>query len=775
MSNLSIRTNEAEETHPSSTTLSNHHIPSTSTSTTTYQTPNPTNPKNVKSLKLISSTDPTQSTTQTIISGVKKAFDTVISYPISSFINPSSSIITNPKQDEIEMKPNQVDRRPIPPLESDRNPRPLSTSSSTRTSRIPNPTHLPDHPTLTGTGTLFRRPSISSSTASSSSSSSSTWWRFWRNSSSSSSSSSSDSTTSDTRQYSEFTLMTPSSDLSRPKRIPIDFLNHHTTNLLSHDLTSNSTQIPGYDSFTSSTINPALQRLLAFWRDRNECDSTELEGNPKPINLQIDLTSNEVDEEERLSPLIINHPEEANLSHDKIPAHPKTSRCLPKIKRQPLSAMHKLCFKEGGRLSILKDRDDSLKPKTSRSAWWLDITNPNEQDMKQVGKVFGIHPLTIEDILQTDDREKSEMFDKLGYYLISFRGLDESNFQEEVIDDDDDHHQEGMEEISESGGIGAGEEWSVNHASLMTMRSLRSRKIRRSRKRLRVKDGAIGVGAVNMYLIVFGDGIISVHFEDLQKHIDRVKERIQSFSAPSHYISPHWIAHGLMDSIIDSFFPILSYVEKESDELDDYLSDPLQSKQTRLSTMDPTFNRFKMLDRITQNRKLVVMMTRLLNQKVQVVEGLRKRMGGSDQESEIHLHFGDLQDHIMAIFQTLNFYDTLLSNAHLTYLGILRITLDRTKLSQDILIIRLYTLSLIAYPMLSVIGFHSMNINIPKNGDRDDHLRSDGSSSPYYVFGIVLVICCVVGLGMGLLVRGIFRKSEEVYRRKVVDRWILKA
>lgn len=305
------------------------------------------------------------------------------------------------------------------------------------------------------------------------------------------------------------------------------------------------------------------------------------------------------------------------------------------------------------------------------------------------------------------------------------------------------------------------------------MRSLRSRRIRR-RKRLRVRDGAIGVEAVNMYLIVFGDGIISFHFEDLQKHIDRVKERIQSFSLPSHYISPHWIAHALMDSIIDSFFPILSYVEKESDELDDYLSDPLQSKQTRLSTMDPTFNRFKMLDRITQNRKLVVMMTRLLNQKVQVVEGLRKRMG-SDKESEIHLHFGDLHDHIMAIFQTLNFYDTLLSNAHLTYLGILRITLDRTKLSQDILIIRLYTLSLIAYPMLSVIGFHSMNINIPKNGDRDDHVRADGSPSPYYVFGIVVVICSVVGVGMGLLVRGIFRKSEEVYRRKVVDRWILKS
>ncbi|KAH9821912.1 hypothetical protein DFH28DRAFT_882503 [Melampsora americana] len=596
---------------------------------------------------------------------------------------------------------------------------------------------------------LSRRTSTSSSL-----SSTSTWWRFWRNSSSSSSSSTS--SNSIHRNYSEFTLMTPSSNPSSPKSIPIDFLTHHQTNpTLMINPTTISHQIPGYDSFTSATINPALQRLLAFWRDRNEANQNEND-------------QNEVNQNERLSPFISLHPDPEELpSSNQRVIHHHRLRCLPKIKRQPLSPMHKLLFKESGRLYLLEDPNSfTSAPKLKkRSSWWLDVTNPNEQDMNQIGKIFGIHPLTIEDILQTDDREKSEMFDKLGYYLICFRGLDESNFQEEIEETEEEE-----EEMSEMMS-GQEEVKSMNHASLLTMRSARNRKLRSRKKRLRVKDGAIGVGAVNMYLIVFGDGIISFHFEDLQKHIDRVKERIQSFSATSHYISPHWIAHGLMDSIIDSFFPILSYVENESDELDDYLSDPYQSKQTRLSTLDPTFNRFKMLDRITQNRKLVVMMTRLLNQKVQVVEGLRKRMG-SDKESEIHLHFGDLQDHIMAIFQTLNFYDTLLSNAHLTYLGILRITLDRTKLSQDILIIRLYTLSLIAYPMLSVIGFHSMNINIPKNGDRDDHVRSDGSPSPYYVFGIVVVICSVVGLGMIILIRGIIRKSEIVYRRKVMDRFL---
>lgn len=29
-----------------------------------------------------------------------------------------------------------------------------------------------------------------------------------------------------------------------------------------------------------------------------------------------------------------------------------------------------------------------------------------------------------------------------------------------------------------------------------------------------------------------------------------------------------WIAHGLMDSIVDSFFPLIDYVEFEADDID---------------------------------------------------------------------------------------------------------------------------------------------------------------------------------------------------------------
>jgi len=38
--------------------------------------------------------------------------------------------------------------------------------------------------------------------------------------------------------------------------------------------------------------------------------------------------------------------------------------------------------------------------------------------------VLHLHPLTLEDVLQRDPREKLESFPKLGYYFISFRATE---------------------------------------------------------------------------------------------------------------------------------------------------------------------------------------------------------------------------------------------------------------------------------------------------------------------------------------------------------------
>lgn len=51
--------------------------------------------------------------------------------------------------------------------------------------------------------------------------------------------------------------------------------------------------------------------------------------------------------------------------------------------------------------------------------WWLDVVNPTEAEVGALSRAFSIHPLTTEDIMTQEAREKVELF-KL-YYFVCFR------------------------------------------------------------------------------------------------------------------------------------------------------------------------------------------------------------------------------------------------------------------------------------------------------------------------------------------------------------------
>ena len=66
------------------------------------------------------------------------------------------------------------------------------------------------------------------------------------------------------------------------------------------------------------------------------------------------------------------------------------------------------------------------KPKVT---WWLDVGCPTWEDLRDIGELLSLHPLTLEDVLQQDPREKMDVFDPLGYYFIVVRALDETYFK----------------------------------------------------------------------------------------------------------------------------------------------------------------------------------------------------------------------------------------------------------------------------------------------------------------------------------------------------------
>lgn len=69
---------------------------------------------------------------------------------------------------------------------------------------------------------------------------------------------------------------------------------------------------------------------------------------------------------------------------------------------------------------------------------------------------------------------------------------------------------------------------------------------------------------------------LQFHYEDITKHTQRVLDRV--LSLVNDYQGSDWIAHGILDSIVDAFFPMIRYVDNEVDDIDRLTIDPYVEK-----------------------------------------------------------------------------------------------------------------------------------------------------------------------------------------------------
>lgn len=416
----------------------------------------------------------------------------------------------------------------------------------------------------------------------------------------------------------------------------------------------------------------------------------------------------------------------------------------------------------------------SRKPK----AWFLDVASPTWEDLQAIGKLLHLHPLTLEDILQRNPREKLELFPKLGYYFISFRA------------------------IESQGSKDTGERNNVIHTLDDSSQD----------------DGFIG--AANVYMVVFKEGICSFHFTDVSEHIERVRNRIV-LSEEAVNMSSDWIAHGILDSIVDSFFPLLKEIEKEVTAIDDlvfldtnlvppiqveaqgqvadslmlekvHMKEDFQMPEKNAAQTGPVtppffsprftvlivFQKFKRttsgiwdslaapftglqpiathftLRRIARTRKLVTLLTRLLATKSEVIAQIRKRLLTSSQSGlgnrprtnreedvEVSIYLGNVQDHILTLQHSLAHYERMLNQCHPAYLSQLRTTAGTLRAGTDKAALYLTIVSIAGLCVQPLIGVLSLNVTVPQ------------SPASFHAFGIVIVLCGFIIYGYACFVR----------------------
>ncbi|KAK5093098.1 CorA metal ion transporter [Lithohypha guttulata] len=361
------------------------------------------------------------------------------------------------------------------------------------------------------------------------------------------------------------------------------------------------------------------------------------------------------------------------------------------------------------------------KPKRfgERPQFWLDVLNPTAQEMQVMKVAFGIHPLTAEDILQQEAREKVELFKN--YYFINYRTFEQDQGSDEFME------------------------------------------------------------PVNVYILVFHHGILTFHFSQIP-HPANVRRRIRQLQDYLE-LTADWISYAIIDDITDVFAPMIQRIEDEVDHIDEEIlqstpgafsaddeatgdhelkekdarkkSDGGKSDKSSIFSL-PSFLKtgeaakkkdtsgYNMLRRVGETRKKVMGLYRLLGTKADVIKGFAKRCNEQwdvTPKNEIALYLGDIQDHILTMTSNLNHYETLLSRAHSNYLAQVSIRMnERGEQTGDVLN-KLTVFGTIVLPMNIICGMWGMNVKVPGQ-DIDNLWWFWGITAGLMAFAIACYLLC---------------------------------
>ena len=165
-----------------------------------------------------------------------------------------------------------------------------------------------------------------------------------------------------------------------------------------------------------------------------------------------------------------------------------------------------------------------------------------------LAKAFGIHPLTAEDIRMQETREKVELFKS--YYFVCFHTFEADKESEDYLE------------------------------------------------------------PINVYIVVFHDGILTFHFSPIS-HPANVRRRVRQLRDYVD-VSADWLCYALIDEITDGFAPVIHGIEYEADAIEDAV---FTARDTDFSSM---------LQRIGESRRKVMTLMRLLSGKADVIKMFAK-------------------------------------------------------------------------------------------------------------------------------------------------------
>ncbi|KAI9029506.1 hypothetical protein DFJ74DRAFT_658637 [Hyaloraphidium curvatum] len=318
--------------------------------------------------------------------------------------------------------------------------------------------------------------------------------------------------------------------------------------------------------------------------------------------------------------------------------------------------------------------------------FWIDVLDVTDSEMVMFSKVFGLHPLTAEDIIEGrirsgdfgyEGREKLQLYP--GYFFVLFRAID-------PMDDED--------------GEDADEIRGLNLNIAVSMGSSKSAP----------------------------PWILSFHSRPLPA-VAAVHRRHQMLQTYDMSAGPDWICYALLDAVCDGFAPQVRSTEMEAASIEELVGMLRKESQE------------EMVARINESKKRVMGLMRLLSGKPVTLKSMKRRLQSRFNElgiSELALYLSDVGDNVTGMMSNLQFQEQTLARAHNSYLARIQIEISASTANSNDMTNRVTLLASIIVPFNLLTGMWGMNMRVP--------WQSDGNPDQDNLIPFITFACIVAAI-----------------------------
>lgn len=307
----------------------------------------------------------------------------------------------------------------------------------------------------------------------------------------------------------------------------------------------------------------------------------------------------------------------------------------------------------------------ALDELTARSEFfWLDLVAPSDEQIAGLGARFAWHPLAVEDTQEFHQRPKLDRYGD--HMLLVFYGSHPVEPEPSEPDESDD------------------EDATTQRRTLL-----------------------------EVHLIVSGDWVVTIR-RDACADLDDLRRRLAAEQDPE---SEQFVVYRILDTLTDTFFPVLEAIDERIDALEDAIV--LSARSEQLQEV------FHFKRKLLALRRVVTPQRDLAQRAIEDIADLPGLDVGSRD------YFRDVYDHLIRVSDMVDAYRDLLS-------GTMDVYLSTTSNRMNAVMKQLTVVSTIFLPITALTGFFGMNFGWL--------VRHIDSLWTFLLFGVGGALLAVLGL-----------------------------